>query len=184
MRFPLVLAGCALACASLPAAAQQLKPGLWEISSSTSNPQLNQAMAQMQQQLATMPPAQRKQMEEMMAKQGVRTGGGASGGMAVRTCLTQEAAERSDMPLQDGCQVTSQQRSGNTMTMAFSCANPPSSGEGRVTFASPVAYSSSMTVRTTVAGRTETMTVEGAGKWLQADCGNVRPAAAAAAAKK
>lgn len=174
MRFCLVLAGCALACASLPAAAQQLKPGLWEISSKTSEPQLNQALAQMQQQLATLPPAQRKQMEEMMARQGVRMGGG---GMAVQACLTPEAAQRSDVPMQDGCQVTSQQRSGNTMTMAFSCASPPSSGEGQVTFAGPAAYSSRMTVRTTAAGRTETMTVEGAGKWLQADCGKVQPTA-------
>lgn len=175
MRVPAVLAAFACAAACLPVAAQQLKPGLWEISNKMNDPQMEQAMAQMQQQLAAMPPAQRQQMEAAMARQGVKMVPG--GGNKVQMCMTREMVERSEVPMQDGCKVTSQSRSGNTLQMAFTCASPPSSGEGRFTFAGDQAYSSRMTVRSQVQGRTEAMAMEGTGKWLKADCGEVRPPA-------
>lgn len=173
MRTRFLLAALALA-AALPAAAQTLKPGLWEISNKMNNPQMDQAMAEMQKQLAAMPPAERKQMEAMMAKQGVKMVPGASG-MNVQMCMTKEMVERNEVPVQDGCKVTSQNRSGSTMKMAFTCANPPSSGEGQFTFAGDSAYTSKMTVRSQVQGKTETMTMDTAGKWLKADCGEVKP---------
>ena len=165
-------AACALAFAGL-AGAQALKPGLWEVESRPNNAELDGAMAQMRKELAAMPPEQRKQMEAMMAAQGVKMAPGAGGGMAVQVCMTREMVERSDIPLQDGCRVTRQQRSGKTMKMAYSCSKPPSSGEGEVTFTSPASYTSRMTVRSTVEGRTETMTMSGSGKWLGADCGSI-----------
>ena len=58
--------------ASLPAAAQTtLKPGLWEIQHKTSGKaEASHADAEMQKQMAAMPPEQRKQMEAMMAGRG------------------------------------------------------------------------------------------------------------------
>ncbi|QJW85923.1 DUF3617 domain-containing protein [Ramlibacter terrae] len=148
------------------------------------NPQMDQAMADMQKQMAAMPPAERKQMEEMMAKQGVRMAApAAGGGMTVQVCMTQEMVARNDVPMQEGCRVTNQQRTGNTTKMAFACANPPSTGEGQFTFAGPEAYSSRMTVKTTLQGKAETMTMEGSGKWVQADCGTVKPMGSAAPKK-
>ena len=137
--------------------------------------QMDSAMAEMREQMAQMPPEQRKQMEAMMAQQGVRMAPGAGGGMAMQVCMTKEMAERNDMPMQEGCRMTKNQRSGKTMNFAFTCSNPPSSGEGQVNLASPESYSSHMTVRTTVQGKTETTTMDATGKWLKADCGNVRP---------
>jgi hypothetical protein len=176
MRASLLVAAAAAAALSLPVAAQSLKPGLWEVSNKMDNPQMNQAMAEMQKQLAAMPPAQRKQMEEMMAKQGVKMGsGGAQGGMAAQICMTQEMTERGDVPIQGNCKITQQSRSGNTTKMAYTCANPPSSGEGTFTYHGPEAYSSRTVVKTTVQGKPETITMEGSGKWLKADCGNLKP---------
>ncbi len=172
----LVLAACAAAC--LPAAAQTLKPGIWEMTNKMNNPQMDQAMAEMQKQLAAMPPDQRKQMEEMMAKQGVRMGSGAGGGMSVQVCMTKEMVERNDVPMQEGCKVTQNSRSGNTMKMAFTCSNPPSSGEGTFTYNGSEAYTSKMTVRSQVQGKTETMTMEGSGRWIKSDCGNLKPVGA------
>lgn len=177
MRVSLLVAALA-ATLCLPVAAQALKPGLWEMSNKMDNPQMNQAMAEMQKQLAAMPPAQRKQMEEMMAKQGVKMGSGAGGGMTAQICMTQEMAERGDVPMQQNCKVTQQSRSGNTTKLAYACTNPPSSGEGTFTYHGPEAYSSRMVVKTVVQGKAETMTVEGSGKWLKADCGNLKPMAA------
>ncbi|RYF39818.1 MAG: DUF3617 domain-containing protein [Comamonadaceae bacterium] len=174
-RHLLTAAACAALC--LPAAAQQLKPGLWEVTNKMGgNPQMDQAMAQMQQQMASMPPAQRKQMEDMMAKQGVQVGAGA-GGISARICMTKEMVEQSPVPMQQqgDCKFTTQQRSGNTYKMAYSCANPPSSGEGEYTFLGPEAYKGKMTVVSNPRGKPETMTMEGSGKWLGADCGAVKP---------
>ena len=175
MRTPVLVAAIALGAAVLPVAAQTLKPGLWEIHNKMNNSERGDAMAEMHKQMAAMPPEQRKQVEAMMAQQGVKMAPGAGGAMAVQVCMTKEMAERNDLPMQDGCRTTQQQRSGNTMKVAFTCTNPPSSGEGQVTFQGPEAYASRMTVRTLAQGRTETTTMEGAGKWLKADCGSVRP---------
>lgn len=177
MRIHPLLAAAVLALASAAAPAQTLKPGLWEISNKAGgNPQMDQAMAQMQQQLAAMPPEQRKQMEAVMAQRGVRLGApGAGGGMTAQVCMTREMVERNDVPTRSGCTNTRHERSGNTMKVAFTCSNPPSSGEGEFTFVSPEAYRSHMTVRTQQQGRTETVTMDATGKWLKADCGSVKP---------
>jgi hypothetical protein len=175
-----ILAAALVALAST-AGAQTLKPGLWEVihKMNSGNSQMDQQMAQMQKQMAAMPPAQRKQMEEMMAKQGTQMPGAApGGGMGMKMCMTKEMAERSEIPAQQGdCKTTHQSRSGNTMKMAFTCTNPPSSGEGQYTFTSPEAYSMKMTVSTTVQGKPQKMNMEGSGKWLSADCGSVKPIA-------
>jgi hypothetical protein len=177
MRIQLLAAAALLSLAAGTAGAQSMKPGLWEINNKMGGGQMDAAMAEMRKQMAEMPPEQRKQMEAMMAQQGVRMAPGAGGGMAMQVCMTKEMAERNDMPMQEGCRMTKNQRSGKTMRFAFACSNPPSSGEGQVTFASPESYSSHMTVRATVDGKTETTTMDATGKWLKADCGNVRPMA-------
>ena len=168
-----------IAAAALPAAAQTLKPGLWEITNKmqSGSGQMENAMAQMQQQLASMPPEQRKMIEEQMARSGVKMGSaGPAGGISVKVCMTREMVEKNEMPSQQGdCKTTSQSRAGNTMKMAFACTNPPSSGDGQVTFNGSESYSSRMNVSTQVQGKPEKMTMEGSGKWLAADCGDVKP---------
>lgn len=176
---PLHFLAAALMAFATTAGAQALKPGLWEVTHkvNSGNTQTDQQMAQLQKQMAAMPPAQRKQMEEMMAKQGTQMPGAApGGGMSMKMCMTREMAERNEIPAQQGdCKTTQQSRSGNTMKMAFACTNPPSSGEGQYTFTSPEAYSMKMAVSTTVQGKAQKMNMEGSGKWLGADCGNVKP---------
>jgi hypothetical protein len=168
-----------LAMAALPAAAQTLKPGLWEVTNKMQggSGQMQNAMSEMQKQMASMPPEQRKMIEEQMAKSGVKMGaGGPAGGMSMQICMTKEMVEKNEVPAQQGdCKTTSQARSGNTMKMAFACTNPPSSGEGQVTFNGSEGYKSMMTVNTQVQGKPEKVTMEGTGRWLGADCGNVKP---------
>jgi hypothetical protein len=164
-------------CTALPAAAQSLKPGLWEMQQKVGgNPQMDQAMAEMQKQLAAMSPEQRKQMEGMMAGRGVQVGPGAGGAMAVKVCMTKEMAERNEVPASQGdCKTTQQSRSGNTIKMAFACTKPPSSGESQVTLVSNEAFQSRTTVTSTEAGKPQKTTIEGTGKWVGADCGTVKP---------
>lgn len=158
--------------------AQTLKPGLWQITHDTQGSgEMAQAMAEMRKQMAAMPPEQRKMMEEMMAKQGTQMPSAApGGGMAVKICMTREMVERNAIPAQQGdCRTTQQSRSGNTIKVAFACTNPPSRGEGEVTMASPEAYSSKMSVTTTVEGKPQKLDMRSSGKWLGADCGAVKP---------
>ncbi|MEZ0307629.1 MAG: DUF3617 domain-containing protein [Ramlibacter sp.] len=173
------LIAAALAVAATTAGAQNLKPGLWEVTNKmqTASGQMEAQMAQAQAQMAAMPPEQRKMMEEMMAQRGVKLGAGGPGsGMSAKICLTKEMVERNEVPAQQGdCKTTQHARTGNTMKMSFVCTNPPSNGEGQVTFVGPDAYNMKMLVNTTVQGKPEKINMDGTGKWLSADCGNIKP---------
>lgn len=169
----LALAGLALA-----AQAQSMKPGLWEMQNKMGgNPEMDRAMAQMQQQMASMTPEQRKMMQDMMAKQGVSLAPGKGGAMAVRICVTPEMAARQELPSQTegDCTTTVTSRSGNTMKMKFVCKNPASDGEGTYTFQGDSAYTANMVVRTSHQGKPQTTTIDAQGKWVGADCGSVKP---------
>ena len=179
MNKTLVVAAAVLACTTLPALAQStMKPGLWEINNKMSGGQMDSAMAEMQKQLEGMPPEQRKQMEAMLAQRGMRMGSASKDGMAVQMCITREMVERNDMATREGCTTTKNQRSGNTVKVAFTCKNPPSSGEGEMNF-TPESYTSHMTIHTTAQGKPETTVIDGKGKWLKADCGSIKPPASA-----
>jgi hypothetical protein len=172
------LLALAFAAALAPAAAQQrLKPGLWEMTHKMQgNAQMDQAMAEMQKQLAAMPPEQRKQMEAMMAGKGMQMGGMGPGGMSMRMCLTKEMVERDEIPANNSdCKTTNRSRSGNTLKFAFSCTKPPSSGESEVTVNGSDSFISKTRATTTASGKSETVTMEGSGKWVAADCGSIKP---------
>ena len=165
-----------------PAAAQTMKPGLWEVTNKMGGEQGAQmaaAQAEMQKQLASMPPEQRKMMQDMMAKQGVGMTPGAGAGMAVRICITKEMAARNEAPSsnQGDCKQEHMQRSGNTTKFKFTCANPPSSGEGQVTLHNPESYSMKMNVTSqpTKNNKGGNMTMDAQGKFISSDCGSVKP---------
>jgi hypothetical protein len=179
MKFQHALAALIAGSFAVSASAQNLKPGLWEVTNKVqpAGGSMDRSASDMQQQMAGMKPEQRKMVEEMMAKQGMKMGAGGPGEMSVKTCMTREMAERNELPAQQGdCKTTKQQRSGNTINMVFSCANPPSTGEGQFTVQSPEAYTMKMAVTSAAAGgKPRTMNVDSAGKWIAADCGSVKP---------
>ena len=167
--------------AALQVQAQNLQPGLWELTSTmhSGSGQMEKAMAEAQKQMAALPPEQRKMMQDMMAKQGVTLGAGGPGSMVAKVCMTAEMLARNEIVTQEGdCRSQHAPRVGNTMTFSFSCTRPPSSGEGEVTFVSPQAYRSRMNVKTSTGGRTEPFTMQSQGRWLSADCGSIKPLAA------
>lgn len=168
-----------------PAAAQTMKPGLWEITnkmggSGDTGAKMAAAQEQMQKAMASMSPEQRKQMEKMMAQQGVNMQpGAAGGGMSTRICITKEMAARNEAPAQQqgDCKRESMQKNGNTTKFKFTCSKPPSSGEGEVTMHSPESYTMKMKMSRDVKGRPEQMTMDAQGKFVSSDCGSVKPIA-------
>jgi hypothetical protein len=178
MKLSTALIALGAAALAAGASAQTLRPGLWEVTNHmrTGSGDMEKAMAQAREQLAAMPPEQRKMMEEMLAKHGLKMGAGGPATISTKICMTREMAERGHMPAQQGdCKTTSQQRSGNTLKFAFTCTNPPATGAGVYTIVKPEAYTVKMTINSTVEGKPETMNMDGSGKWLSADCGNVKP---------
>lgn len=175
-----VLVAAALISGAFCAAAQTLKPGLWEINNkmTSSSGEMEKAMAETQRRLANMPPDQRKMMEDMMAKQGLDNGMslGAGGAIVAKVCMTQEMVDRNEVAAQQGdCKHTSSPRSGNTMKFSVVCTQPPVQSEGQVTFVSPEAYTMKMTFNTTAQGKPEKMTMDASAKFLATECGNIKP---------
>ena len=159
--------------------AQTQAPGLWEHSFTMSSQggEMEKAQAEMQKQLAAMPPAERQKIEAMMASRGVKTG---AQGTTVKFCLTPEQAAKPAEPRMAGdCTQSDVQRSGNTMKYKFSCTKPQQvSGEGQVSYAGNKAYTGKSTMTSQAAGMPQQMTMTMAGKWLGAECGDVKPVGA------
>jgi hypothetical protein len=182
MKNRLTILAAVAAMSALPASAQNVKPGLWEVSNkmTTASGQLEKAMAEMQKQMAGMPPEQRKMMEDMLSKQGVAVAagaGGAGGNLVAKMCLTKDMIAQNQMPIQQlgDCTSTRGAMAGKTMKMSFTCTKPPSSGEGEITFNSDTSYSMKMKMNSSASGKPETMNVDATGRWLGADCGSIKP---------
>ncbi len=183
MKLQHILITALLACSASAYSADNIKPGLWEMTNQmqgSAGGEAANAMATMQKQMAAMAPEQRKMMQDMLAKQGMQIDSTAGGAMAVKLCMTQEMIDRNEVAPQDGngnCTHTNSARSGNSMKFSFVCTKPPSSGEGEVNFTSPEAYTSRVAVKRTVRGKPETMDMRTSGRWLGKDCGSVKPLA-------
>ena len=172
-----MLPALALGVCALTAHAQVGKAGLWEVTSKLGgSAEMDKAMAQMQQQMASMPPEQRKQMEAMLAKQGMSMTS-TPGGVQSKMCITKDMVERSQMPVQSqgDCTSTTSNKTSTGMAFKFTCANPPSSGEGQYTFVGDSAYSMKMKINTPQQGKPVVTTMDSSGKWLGGDCGTIKP---------
>ena len=166
-----VLKNLSLALCLLPvlAAAQDIQPGLWEISSSNMQVggQAVPGMQQMLEQMKNMPPEQRQMMEEMMARQGVQLGD-----QGVRICMSEAQIKAQDIPLQDpksGCSHEITERSAELWKFRFSC--PDGQGEGETRFVSDREFSTQ--VKGTYCGQSSSM--ESHARWVSADCGGLQP---------
>lgn len=175
--FGLVLGACLAHGSGQAQTGTKLKPGLWEHSYKlgSASGKLEAAMKEAQAALAQMPPEQRKMMEQMLAKQGMGLG---ADGQKLRLCLSPEDVARDEPPpAQDGCKQTSK-RQGNTWTISFQCparnGEGASSGNGTLTLKDPGNYEGRFTVTTSIDGKPEQMQMSTSGRWISADCGNLR----------
>ena len=169
-----------------PASAQTpltLQPGLWEhsISLKSQSGQMEAALAQARKAMASMPAAQRQQLEQMMAARGVGIGSGGPQGQSVQVCVTPEQAAMDRLPHQDGCTQAVQRVDARTLHVRFSCkggqGQPPTRGEGTVHFQSATAYTGQFQIQTTGAtGKPEQIDMAQTGQWRASDCGAIQPA--------
>lgn len=183
---------------ALPASAQTMKPGLWEVRTKMngqSDPRMKEmreaqknSMAEMRKAYDNMSPEQRKHMDAMMAKMGQVNLMNEEGGMTIKTCVTPEMASMNHMDVQHhqrpGCTNSRSPMVGGVMKVSFSCANPKSSGEGTVRVSGDSAYTVDMNMHSEHEGKVMETSMAASGKWLSSDCGDVKPPPMPPAAKK
>lgn len=155
---------------SAPAwAADQMKPGLWE-------------MTMKSDAMKNMPKIPPEQMEQMR-KMGIDVPLIQDGAMVSRVCVTKQMAENAQMPGMDqsemGCESKNYQRSGNSYSVDIVCNGATMKGTGKVkgSFTGNESYTSTYDFKGTMHGQPVTQHHESSGKWLAANCGNVKPAA-------
>lgn len=159
-----------------------IKPGLWEIQSQASingqqmpdmSKQMAEAqkhMAEMKSQMANMPPEMQERMKAAMSQQGHM--GMTDKGVTV--CMTQEQINRSEIghDPNNHCKQTDISHSGAKTTIKMHCDSPQEADMvSEVTRISDTEWKS-VTHMTT--GQ-RTVDATGSGKWLKADCGDVKP---------
>ena len=171
----------ALLCTVLAVGAQTQAPGLWghAFTLKSAGGEMERALAEMKKQMDAMPPEKRQQVEQMMASRGVKMG--AQGGSG-KVCLTKKQAARPAEPkVPEGCTQQVDQRSARSVKFHFECTKPSASrGEGEMTYLSEKAYTGKMNITGEVSGKPQQMSMEMTGKWLAAECGDVKPSGALA----
>ena len=161
----------------LPALAQDMKPGLWELTNKvgSSNGQMQAAILEARKQLANMSPEQRQSMQQMLEQNGVQLDVGAGGALKTKMCVTREMIERKEVPMQQGdCSYQTTPQGANRLKVSFTCTRPRASGEGDMTVDTPTSYHARMTIHDQDQPD-ETVDMDVNGRWLAASCGTVRP---------
>lgn len=160
---------CSLLSLSTAWAAGQMKPGLWE-------------MTMQSDALKNMPQIPPEQMEQMR-KMGVNVPQITNGGMVTKVCITKQMADDYAPGMEQnetGCQSKNYQRSGNSYSVDIVCNGPDMKGQGKAkgSFNGDTSFTSSYDFKGTMDGEPFNQRQETKGKWLGADCGNVKPASA------
>ena len=151
-----------------------IRPGLWQIDSKMASPDVatDSAMSMVLQQLGNLPPDQRKQLEAMAASRGMAMPTvGADGAVRVTACVTPDMAARQQIPTgQPGDCKSNNVAVPGGMNISFTCANPKSSGTGKVSFQGDQAFTMQLNASTSARGTPEQVNVASTGKWLGATC--------------
>lgn len=164
---------CTLSGISISAsAAEHMKQGLWEMTMK------NEEMAKQMEQLKKMPPQQLEQMKKM----GISLPQSQDGAMVSKVCISKAMSERDQPPAEyrktSGCESKNFQRSGNSYSVDIVCDGPTMQGTGKVkgTMSGNTGYTSVYDFKGTSHGKPVNQHIESSGKWVGADCGNVKPA--------
>jgi hypothetical protein len=164
----LCLVLCSLSAVAIHAgAAGLMKPGLWE-------------MTMKSDAFRNMPKLSPEQIEQMR-KMGVEMPQMTEGGMQTKVCISRAMAERDEPPMMDGkdtgCEAKNYKRSGNAYSVDVICNGKDMKGTGtaRGTYLNSQSFTSTYDFKGTVHGQPVNQRHESSGKWLAADCGNIRP---------
>lgn len=173
-------ASSALSCVAFVAAAAvgplpvpPVKPGLWETRISALDANGREMAPPELAALSRLPP----QARDAMKARGV-TMPDANG--AIKACLTKEMFESGrwqQMASESGCTSNYSTLSGSTWKWHSSCTALKSESDGETVFTGGESYRTKVTTTMTIQGKMNTSTRIVQGKWLGADCGDIKPLA-------
>lgn len=150
-----------------------IKPGLWQISSDRQVD--GQKAPDLGEHMKKMSPEMRKRMEANMKQHGVDMSGGAGN---MKMCMTRESLDQGRWQGEEGnCKTDFTSRTASSWKWRSSCSQPPSQTEGEASFAGPEAYTVKSSTTMTMQGQTRVTKMVMSGKWLGADCGDLKPIA-------
>jgi hypothetical protein len=165
-----------LALAALGATAQtapKMKPGLWQIhiEQERDGQKLPNASDRMKDHMKDMTPERRKQFEEMMKQRGVDP----NATDAVKMCYSQKMVEHGAWTDQGGCKTDFTDRSATSWKWHSVCSSLGYEGDGEATFSDADNFTVKSSGVATAGGKTVKSNSTRTGKWLSADCGDVKP---------
>lgn len=155
----------------LLAAETAMRPGLWEVTT-TSNI-LNYA--------SQMSPEQQQQLKDLANEYGFEVPEIQNGAAKSSTCITPEQAAQKLLPNtfqnQVGCTVNNIQRDGNHYRMNYTCDNPQLKGYGVAegTFTTPETFNGKTQFQGTAQGIQVNEEAEMRGKWVNSSCETATP---------
>lgn len=151
-------------------------------------PEQRQHMADLPRQMGKMmegmTPAQRAKMKEMMggnadileSMQSMQMTYNADGSTSMKMCVTQEMIDRRDLTSQHGeCKHSNGKMTGGVMKIAYTCANPPSKGEGELRMTGANSFATNLKMVSTDPANKQTLELASTSTWLSAGCGSVKP---------
>ncbi|HXQ64245.1 MAG TPA: DUF3617 domain-containing protein [Steroidobacteraceae bacterium] len=167
---------CLLAVIAVAADRIAIKPGLWEISHTMESEGVPVIPEDV---LARLSPEQRARMEAAMKAHG---GGALGTNGTVRECITEKDLDhpfKADKP-ESHCTHTTASRTATSMEVHMQCKDmgrPGMNAEGTFKWQAPTSESMQGLVEMHMSDGTHTMThrTKLTGKWLGADCGDVKP---------
>ena len=153
------------------AAETNMRPGLWQITTTSDLLLLAQHV----------PPDQMQSIKDLASEYGLEMPKIDNGAAISQACITQEMSAQKTLPnlynAQLGCSSKNATRSGNNYKIDFVCASPDLKGNG--TAAGVITTPEAFTGQTNFIGEAQGNPVNEkadiSGKWLNASCGAVKP---------
>jgi hypothetical protein len=164
------VAGALLAGAPVArAAGPDLKPGLWERTVTMQSPM--PAMAGMPE-LDRVPPEQRAQLEKLLATMAGKP-------TILRECVTPEMLAKWDdfarERTEQGCTSTVKEQTPQRVVMALSCEGGKSTGTLEFNVKGREQMTGTISMVHTAEDGARHMKINTSSRWLNADCGNIKP---------
>jgi len=153
------------------AAETNMRPGLWQITTTSDLLLLAQHV----------PPDQMQSIKDLASEYGLEMPQIENGAAISQACITQEMAKQKTLPnlynAQLGCSSKNATRSGNNYKIDFVCASPDLKGNGTAAgvITNPEAFTGQTHFNGEAQGNPVNEKADISGKWLNASCGTVKP---------
>ena len=162
---------CPLIAATAHAAENNMRPGLWQITTTSDLLLL----------MPHLPPDQMQSIKDLAKDYGLEMPQIENGAAISQTCITQEMANQKTLPnfynAQLGCTSQNATRSGNDYKVDFVCDSADLKGSGTAagTITSPEAFTGQTNFTGTAQGNPVNERADINGKWINASCGALKP---------